>query len=175
MAHVERLFGMVSRHLVPPFRFTCVNDSPFPGWWAKTSLFEPGRFKGRVLYLDLDVTVVGDLMPLARYPSSFVAIRDFLMPATLNSSVMAWDAGVADHIHTVFTPDVMKRLHGDQDWITEVMPDAARFPRSWCLSYKQQVRLRGPAPKDTKVIVYHGAPKPWDLPDNHLDLRNHAA
>lgn len=159
VTHVSRLEDMVAKHLKQPYQFVCVDDSPFPGWWAKVSLFEPSRFKGRVLYLDLDVTVVGGLDDLADYPYPFAAIKDYGDPLTINSSVMAWDAGYLDHVYTNFTPSVMKRLHGDQNWLNEQIPDAARFPDGWCRSYRQECRYS--VPKGTRVVVWHGMPKPW--------------
>lgn len=160
--HVDRLDVMVRGHLSAPHRFVCVEDSPWPGWWAKVSLFEPGRFAGRVLYLDLDVTVVGDLEPLAHYPAPFAIIKDWNRPG-FNSSVMAWDAGVGAGLWAYFDESAMARLPGDQDWITERMPGAAIFPKPWCVSYKRHVRPFGHVKPDTRVIVYHGLPKPWDV------------
>ena len=163
-SHVTRLADMVAKHLGDPYRFVCLDDSPFPGWWAKTSLFTPGRFEGRVLYLDLDVTVVGPLDEVARYPAPFVAIRDYI-GLGFNSSVMSWDAGAVDHLYTEFTPDVMDRMRGDQDWITARMNgrEAATFPRKWCVSYRQSVEPIGRGPSDAKVVVFHGFPKPWEV------------
>lgn len=157
--HVTRLEDMVAGYLKQPYRFVCLDDSPFPGWWAKISLFEPGRFKGRVLYLDLDVTITGNLDELADYPASFVAIDDWLRP-TLNSSVMAWNAGIANHIFMNFTNHDMA---GDQDFITEQMPDAKTYPSSWCVSYRKHVQMFRTVPLEAKVIVYHGFPKPWQI------------
>ena len=167
-SHVERLEGMVAAHLSQPHRFVCIDDSPWPGWWAKVSLFDPGRFDGRVLYLDLDVTVVGSLDDLAAYPHPFAAISDYLNPLVLNSSVMAWDAsvstrGVADRVFTEFSASVMERLHGDQDWITKQMPAAVRFPRRWCPSYKANVLPAGHVPDGARVVVFHGRPRPWEV------------
>lgn len=153
---------MVAQHMRQPYRFVCVDDSPFPGWWAKVSLFQPGRFSGRVLYLDLDVTVVGALDDLADYPYPFCAIRDYQYPLQINSSVMSWDAGVADCVYDDFTPDVMDRLHGDQNWIHEKV-SATTFPKRWCPSYKAHVLPTGLVPKDARIIVYHGQPRPWDM------------
>ena len=161
-SHVDRLEGMVARHMNQPYRFVCADDSPFPGWWSKVSLFEPGRFNGRVLYLDLDVTVVGPLDDLADYPYPFCAIRDYQYPLQINSSVMAWDAGAADCVYNDFPPEAMKRFHGDQDWIHSKM-NATTFPKRWCPSYKAHVLPTGKVPKDAKVIVYHGSPKPWEV------------
>jgi len=150
---------MVSEHMSQPYKFVCVDDSPFLGWWAKVSLFEPGRFSGRVLYLDLDVTVVSRLDDLADYPYPFAAIRDYQYPLQINSSAMTLDAGVADCVYNDFTPDVMERLHGDQNWVNKKIPDAARFPAGWCRSYRQECRFS--VPKGTRVVVWHGMPKPW--------------
>ena len=161
-SHVERLREMVAQALSISYRFVCVDDSPLPGWWAKISLFEPGRFQGRVLYLDLDVTVTGSLDDLASFPAPFVAIRDFINPG-LNSSVMAWDAEIADHIHAGFTPDIMDRFHGDQGYITEQMPNAAKFPLGWCISYRGSVQPRNRVPKSARVVVFHGRPNPWEV------------
>lgn len=153
---------MVDKHMSQPYRFVCVDDSPFPGWWAKASLFQPGRFSDRVLYLDLDVTVVGVLDDLADYAYPFAAIRDYQYPLQINSSVMAWDAGVADCVYIDFTSDVMGRLHGDQNWIHEKV-SATTFPKHWCPSYRAHVLPTGKAPTDARVIVYHGQPKPWEV------------
>ncbi len=168
-SHVDRLAGMVAEHMAQPYRFVCVDDSPFPGWWAKISLFEPGRFEGRVLYLDLDVTITGGLDDLAGFaadaPIPFAIIDDWNRPG-FNSSVMAWLAGMGDRVFTEFEPSVVARLHGDQNWIQEQHPAAATFPRPWCCSYKKDIlprMLNDSVPKDCRVVVYHGAPKPWDL------------
>lgn len=168
--HVDRLRTMVNAHLDEPHQFVCITDSSFPGWWAKLNLFEPGRFEGRVLYLDLDVTVVGDLYRLVvrGTPFSFGIIQDYQHTKTVNSSVMVWDAGSYDHIFTNFTPDVMDRLHGDQNWIMEQLQGRSyvTFPRGWCPSYRQSVQRFKAVPPDAKVVVFHGVPKPWDLDDN---------
>ena len=162
VTHVARLEDMVDKNLKQPYRFECVDDSPYPDWWAKVSLGEPGRFKGRVLYLDLDVTVVGNLDDLADYPYPFAAIKDYQFPLTINSSVMSWDAGAMDSVFADFTPEVMERLHGDQNWIHEKVP-AFHFPRAWCPSYKAHVLPTGKVPDDARVIIFHGRPKPWEV------------
>ena len=173
LEHVRRLQNMVAQHLDRLYHFVCITDSPFPGWWAKISLFEPGRFRGRVLYLDLDLTVVGGLNDLMYYDDPFVAIKDYQHPMTINSSVMSWDAGVADHVFSEFSPSVMERFRGDQNWINNRIPTARRFPKEWCVSYKATVKPLGRVPDGARIVVYHGDPKPWDLVEDHLgDLLN---
>ena len=161
-SHVDRLERMVAEHMSQPYRFVCVDNSPFPGWWSKISLFEPRRFSGRVLYLDLDTTPVSRLDDLADYHYPFCAIRDYQYPLQINSSIMAWDAGVADCVYRDFTPEVMDRFHGDQNFIHQKM-STTTFPKRWCPSYKAHVLPTGKVPKDARVIVYHGSPRPWEV------------
>ena len=162
-SHVVRLEAQVADHMTQPYRFVCVDDSPSPGWWAKIDLFKPGRFQGRVLYLDLDVNVVGGLDELADFPHPFAIVKDWHRPG-FNSSVMAWEAGVADRLYTDFSPAVIERLAGDQDWINEKWSWATAFPLGWCISYRGMVRpRRGMVPAFAKVVCYHGFPKPWDV------------
>ncbi|WP_428687238.1 hypothetical protein, partial [Roseibium sp.] len=135
--HVFRLKCLVGQHMEQPHRFVVVDDSPFDGWWAKISLFQPGRFQGRVLYLDLDTTPVGNLDDVADFPHTFAIMRDPNIQLSYNSSVMAWDAGYADHLFLDFIPDhhIPQLRRGDQQWITEQKPEAICFPREWCVSY----------------------------------------
>lgn len=84
-AYVNRLYGMVARHITPPFTFTCFTDTrdgvrpevqlrelpPLPcemprntpGKWPKSRLWgrELGGLSGPVLFIDLDVVVTGSL------------------------------------------------------------------------------------------------------------------
>ena len=164
--HVARIARLVDKHLSQPFMFHVIYDSPWPGFWAKVELFKPGRFTGRVLYIDLDTTPVGPLDDLADFDAPFVAIDDWHRPG-LNSSVMAWDAGHCDHIWERFNGPC--HTHGDQGWITECMPDAATFPRGQCISYKRRKRSLLPGAPfvagDMRVVVHHGKPRPWEVDD----------
>jgi hypothetical protein len=172
---VYRLEEMVEKHTQQLHRFVCLSnvsvpgveciplEHDWPGWWSKIELFRPGLFNDRVLYLDLDVTVVGSLDDLADHPHPFCAIPDYQYPLQINSSVMAWDAGIADHIYSRFKPSVMTEMHGDQNWIHRNI-EAVRFPRRWCPSYKAHVLPNGGnVPKDARVVVFHGSPKPWEV------------
>lgn len=157
--YVTRLAAMVAKWMDRPYRFVCLTDrprdlpkgietirvpSPRPlfGWWAKIALFGPSVASvGRVLYLDLDTLIVGALAPLLDFPAPFALVPhagDFngreglAVVKRFNSSVMVWDAGVPGRLFADWTPDIARRLHGDQDWVGEQMPDAATFPSSWC-------------------------------------------
>lgn len=168
-----------------PFDFACFSNvrdlgseyQIFPllevwnGWWHKIEMFRRNALHGRVLYLDLDVTVVGLLDDLVLFPAPFVAISDW-HSGGINSSVMAWNADAYYHVHERFNFNQECRRSGDQDWIDAVVPEAARFPTEWCLSYKHDVRGGHQGP-DARVIVYHGFPKPWDVEVGNLkEMKN---
>lgn len=82
--YVNRLRGMIARNITPPFRLICFTDDgaglhpdilvrPLPefdyeaprntpGKWPKSRLWgDLGDITGTVLFLDLDVVIVGDL------------------------------------------------------------------------------------------------------------------
>jgi hypothetical protein len=170
---------MVARHLSLPYRFLCLTDDlrglegvdtqpltdSLDGWWNKLLLFKPGVLTGRMLYLDLDVVIVDSLDPLAERTEPLCIIRDYCFPDQYNSSVMAFHANAHPQIWERFTQQVAKRLHGDQNWITEQVPGAYLWPPEWCVSYKWGAAQK--LPKGARVVVMHGQPKPHELPPSH--------
>jgi hypothetical protein len=175
--YVQRLKSMAKRHL-PPHRFVCLTDRPvfmgkhveaikirathpLFGWWAKLQLFNSShQFSGRMLYLDLDVLIVRDLSPVVDYPAPFALapcgapgfqpVSGHQTVKRFNSSVMAWNAGEQNHLWDDWTPDVARRLWGDQDWIGERSPNAAAMPASW---FPRLSAARPPWDPDAKVIL----------------------
>lgn len=156
--YVVRLQAMVARYLRAPHDFVCLTDRPerlpatmgtmlvptpvgVKGWWAKRHLFEPGRFDGRVLYLDLDTLVVDDLLPVVNFNAPLALIPDDapnfnglegkLVIKRFNSSCMVFDAGVATDVYTSWTPKAASNWWGDQDWIAHLHRDAATMPLPW--------------------------------------------
>lgn len=169
--YVGRLLSMCKRHAGEPFRFVCFTDRPNelpPGvepvallpflgleaWWNKLTLFAPeAGLSGRVLYLDLDSIVVGDLQPIIHYPAAFALCPpagdfrpvNYRVVRRFNSSVMVWNAGEQSDLFEDFGGLRCNRLiaaggaplplWGDQDWIGlkkaavgQPMPEAW-FPR----------------------------------------------
>lgn len=145
------------------------------GWWSKLQLFSPSNgLTGRVLYLDLDTLVVAPLQPIIDYPATFALIPHSgrfegtpgrAVVKVFNSSVMVWDAGepatssATTDLFRRWTPDVAKRLHGDQDWIGEQARSYARpMPLAW---FPRLSEIQGPPfPDEAKVIL---AKKPKNL------------
>jgi hypothetical protein len=169
---------MVQRHLHQRYDFLCLTDdatgldpgiatakldSLLHGWWHKLTLFRPDPYgiKGRILFIDLDSVIVGNLDELADYaPDEPLTIcRDF-MAGIYNSSVFRLDSGALPFIWERFAENpaqVMQTLHGDQEFIS-IQTRAELFPPGWCVSYRLQAQDR--VPPDARVICFHGEPKP---------------
>jgi hypothetical protein len=68
--------------------------------------------------------------------------------------------------------DVMDRYPGDQNWITECVPNATLWPSVWMVSYKRAIRRRlwfnPPPPPDARIVVFHGKPKPHQVRDRFV-------
>lgn len=182
--YVANLRAMVDRHLREPCRFVCFTDAPVSvagvepipvermpgfGWWSKLHLFRPDNgLKGRVLYLDLDVLVVGDLAPVVHVDSTFALLPDggsTFQPKDgrrvvkrFNSSVMVFDAGSEDGLWSAFTPAVADRLWGDQDWIAECRPGADMLPIEW-FPRLSSIGPSGAIPAEARVVLAK-KPKP---------------
>lgn len=214
--YVNRLYRMVRKHLTIPFRFVCLTDSDagidpgietrmleidpaIKGWWYKLQLFKPQLhdLQGQVLFLDLDVVIVGSINGLFSFePGRFCIIRDLQAGKVYNSSVFRFDIGSRTDIWNGFEADkaaIMARMHGDQDWISEVVTDAVTWPTEWVVSYKKQCNARaansfglpgkflrsrgflktsGEAviPPGAKIVYFHGKPDPDDVADGPYDM-----
>lgn len=183
--YVHTLHDMIVRHLGEEQAHWCVTDRPdelptgvtaiphnpdLPGWWQKIALFSPDMpwAEGdEILYMDLDVAIVGRLEGLQHG-----IIKDWHWP-TYNSSVMRWRHGEHAAIWDRFTPDVITRPTeslvgylpagqvngGDQEWISQVSAWNT-FPTDMFVSYRDSV---GWPPDSAKAIIFHGAPKPHEV------------
>ncbi len=207
--YANRLRNMVRRHLKQPHEFVCLTDDPsgldaeiraiplpdagFKGFWNKislfrTDLFEPGR---TLLYLDVDLIIVGPLEFLLDGDADLTIIRAFGRESGANSSVMRFKAGGLPHVYERFAADAEAivasgRYHTDQDWIHEQVPGAAYFPLGRIVSYKRDMRshifprakklgfdswLKAPhwmtvsPPPGASIVVFHGKPDPEDVMD----------
>lgn len=176
--YVIRLKRMIDR-VLPGMRFVCLTNrehelpatietihvNPVPGtfgWWAKINLFDPELpVFGRVLYLDLDVLVIGGLDEVVDYPSTFALAPDgapAFKPSNgkrvvkrFNSSVMVWEHGTHPEIFQQWDQRVATRLWGDQDWIGELVPHASAMPAEWFP--RLSVVREPPWPIKTKVVL----------------------
>lgn len=176
---VRKLRNMVARNLFVPHRFVCLSNVeiddverlPFkhdwPGWFSKIELFRPGNgLEGRVLYLDLDVLITGNLQPIAEHPGpmammppSHVFMRGSPIdrPDVVNryqTSCMVWDTPAGREIYEKFTPEMMERFRGDQDVIGHIKQDCSVMNPNWFRKLKQCQA----GPKDHVKVVLS---MPW--------------
>lgn len=190
--YVPRLRDQVHKHLSIPHEFRCITDHEFwdvdsitpacdyPGWWQKVSLFKPDYLPtGASMFLDLDVSIVGSLSPLAELalnaePDVLHCPKNWAQSGHggCQSSVMMWYGG-CNVIWDEFNPEWALWppqnkpgvLWGDQEWIT-CLRDAERLTTAHTkpeqiVSYKYH--CQGGIPDKARVVVFHGSPKPHEV------------
>jgi len=172
---VHRLRAMVARNLPTPHEFVCLSNVPIdginviplqsdlPGWWSKLELFRHDLGK-RVLYLDLDTLIVGDLSPLVEVDASFAAMPpSYMLPGgngrarggegvvdRCQTSCMVWDRGAVDYLWEEFERGAIKRFRGDQDYISATARKVEFLPRDCFIKLRHCPE--GPPPK-ARVIL----------------------
>jgi hypothetical protein len=162
--YVDKLCKMVACNLSFSHQFVCIRESDKPGWFAKCDLFRPGRFSGRVLYLDLDTLVVGSLDRLV-LNKGILHLRYWGWKRNdYGSGVMVWDAGEHEEIFALYDETVPQRFKGDQDWIQHVSEWPA-LPTGLNVSYRYHCK-RGPD-AGAATVSFHGSPKPHEFPPDH--------
>lgn len=171
--YVNVLADMVARNCILPHRFVCFTDNPdglaqgiethplppgLDGWWNKVALFKSDLFpaRTRIVFLDLDVIVCG---PIEDLIATKGIAADWLQGG-YNSSVMVWDAGEHREAWNHFKPDTAGRLHGDQDWLTE-LGGWDYLPTDWVVSYRLHSQTF--PPEGAKICAFHGVPKPHEV------------
>ena len=207
--YVNVLKRAVARQLDRAHRFICFTDNPSEigpgieirrlpytglaeprrrhGGWLKLSIFRDGLFEdsGPVLFLDLDVAIVGSLDPFFETePRGMLQIiRDwrpwpqsvYRRPGTVgNSSVFRFDANRQPQIFERFAADpeaAFAAFRNEQRFLSHHAHGLGYWPEEWCRSFKRHCmgsplvrRFRRPEiPLGARVVVFHGSPKPVDL------------
>lgn len=195
--YVEKLKRGFERHLPVPHKFVCLTDDVFadycvplqhdwPGWWAKIELFRPGVLTGRVIAVDLDTVLLGDLSALLAHDKPVVMLGDYNARKVPNSCLMYW-GGDLTHIYTKFCEDPRKHRTrydafpkiGDQAFIADVLHESNMAPALWwdilpkdfLVHFQQQV-LRGRPWRDRKLCWWSLGDKPHALRDHPLIKEN---
>lgn len=138
--------------------FTFQGNSGISMGWPNLYLFRTDfPFRGRILYLDLDVVITGSLDDLVRMPGDFIAIKDW-WAKNWNGSVNLFEAGAFPAIWDDFPPPNVGLYGNGQDWLAQHVPDGTAWPDAWVKSYK--IHAQDGIPPDCRVVVFHGQPKP---------------
>jgi len=192
--YVNKMYNMVYRNITMPFRFYCVTDDShgleknirpvmlpedyqFKGWWCKPYIFKTGLFKDGVnFYIDLDMVILRNIdCFMTHMPGQFIGLRNYLYlrenhdgHQSLASGIMRWENNTYNMIHERLQRDdtIVQSYHGDQDYIWHYhRHDIKFYPDEWTMSYKwDHVRDFKVLPT-TKILVFHGEPRPHQVTD----------
>ena len=176
-AWVTRLRDQVAAQLPIPHRFLCLSNvdvpgvetrrltTDWPGWWAKLEIFNPAHaLVGRVLYLDLDVFVTGNLAPIVTYPAPialmppshlFADLRPRDLPGVVRryqGSCIVFDPPAGRELFDECDPAVRAGFRSDQDWIGARLPACETMPAAWFAKARQ---CRAGVPPDVRLVLAH--------------------
>jgi hypothetical protein len=147
--YVNRLYGMVRRHLRGDFRFVCLTDRsegivpevqclaipsldlppgiPERGWTKLTTFAaDLHGLQGTALFLDLDVVIVDDIAPFFELPGEFLVIHDWKRPwrVTGNSSVYRFRIGAHPDLLAYFRAhvnEVRAQVRNEQAYLSDYL------------------------------------------------------
>lgn len=192
---VSDLMLGVRLNVTEPYRTVCITDVPdelegcdvdevllmnhnWPKWWGKMELFRPNLVPvgSRMFFVDLDTIIWGNIDELLKYDGQFCMLRDFYKPHEPASGLMAWKAGLLDHLYNIFMPNSEHHMQqhrgfkggiGDQGFIKhhlQIRTDRWQdlFPGQ-VVSYKVDCRKTGRVPEGARVVCFHGKPKPKEV------------
>ena len=199
--YVNKLYAMVKRHLSLDFQMVCLTDNaqgirqevlclPIPALdlpagipergWTKLVTFSENLYglKGTVLFLDVDVVIVGKLDEFFQHPGEFLIIHDYNRPwrVTGNSSVYRFELGAHPEILSHFREnfeDIRKKFRNEQAYLSDVLHKAGKlkyWPATWCPSFKYHSIPKWPfnywkepsVPSGARVVIFHGECNPPD-------------
>lgn len=145
-----------------------------PGWWSKMELFNPAK-DDDIIYFDLDTVIRRRPRVLLSRVKEPMILRDFNRPEGLQSSIMCIPHHFKAFIwkHWMEGPEEWMQLLGeegigDQAFLEKIshrfwsiLQD--HYPNEY-VSWKLDGLAHKPLPTLARVIVFHGYPKPWDIP-----------
>lgn len=200
--YVNRLHNMVSRNIhSTPCEFVCFTEREIPkvgynkgirfaplptaytGWWHKMGLYRdklPGVYTEKILYIDLDVVITGELDSLLAYDSDFATAKDWpagsvtrgcvkdrqgntsVVLLKVGSQVKLWDRFSKDPVGEIKAYVGNRMGDGDQEWINKAYPECMDLlPERFVQSYKLHKLQRVP-PANCAIVMFHGLPKPHE-------------
>lgn len=184
--HVRWLKAQVEKACPVVHRFVCLSDIDvegvetvplkhnWPGWWSKMELFRNDLDFNKVFYLDLDTVLTGSITSMVKRAHHFSVLRNLSRNKGVGSGVMAWHAPQGHRLYNIFSKDAEKYMAdyvtsarwGDQGFLQEhlrryqFLQDA--FPKQM-VSYTMDMNKQGDPPPDTRIVIFHGKLKPWEV------------
>lgn len=194
---VNTMRRMLARHYPEPHRFCCVtNDakgidadieivpdredwasvpSPHgngnPTCFRRLRLFAPDAretFGDRVVSIDLDCVITGDLRPLFDRGEDFVAWQDAMHPRQMNGSLWKLRTGAHPEVWEQFNRNAPVKalaagfVGSDQGWISYCLQGTPRWTREdGVLSFR--VDCKNGLPAGARLVAMHGKTDPWSV------------
>jgi len=198
-SHVNVLRNMVERHLHVPHEFVCITDdddgidsrirvvplwddfasvpSPWgkgnPSCYRRLRAFAPESKEilgERILSIDLDCVIVGDITPLVETEADFKIWGDTAKGTPYNGSLWLLKAGSRSQVWTEFdpvkSPQIGKSLGyvgSDQAWIAACLgQDEKKWTaRDGIYSFRNEIKHTRELPTDARMVMFHGQYDPW--------------
>lgn len=193
--YVERLRNGLRRHLRQPYRLLCMADRLLDrpvidglgyrqildyellaekGCFARLRMFDQQwQFSrdiapdDRMVCIDLDCVITGDLDPLFLRPDPFVILTgaNAVNPCPFNGSLWMLRAGYRPDVWGDFSLEAAAKIPfyafpDDQSWFAHKIPDASAWqvgPRSGVYAFKKPGWPDGDAlPKDARLVAFPG-------------------
>lgn len=192
--YVNKLYRAVCHNSTVPLRFVCFTDTftnvgnytkgidlrlapkGLRGWYYKLMLFKEGLFPAgdRIVFLDLDTVITGNIDPLLQYDGEFAILQDFMDAKRYGPGVMAWRAdtwpALWQNYEAAGFPTHLDL--GDLTWINDTWrragykPDVLQDIMNGVYSYR--IHCKAGLPADARIICFHGLPRPHQVRDTWM-------
>jgi hypothetical protein len=155
-----------------------LGDAPLVSGWRKIASLSPGLgLSGPTLFLDLDLVIMGNIdCFLTHAPGEFCIIENWTQMGRNigNSSVYRFEAGKHVDVYENFCKnyqEIYRTITNEQMYLTWEVAKKHKvvfWPDAWCRSFKRhslparvlRYFMRPQPPRDCKILVFHGPPKP---------------
>jgi hypothetical protein len=198
---VTALQAMIAKHYHRPHRFVCVTDEPkklpgietiqlwndlarvpspighsYPSCYRRLKVFAPEAgemFGPRLVSLDLDSVITGDITPLFDRSEDFVIWGESDFPHTTPYCGSMWmlRTGTRSQVWTRFDEKKSPReamragcRGSDQGWISYVLGkgEATWTRKDGVYSFRKHIAKTGHGlPSDARMVMFHGKEDPW--------------
>lgn len=147
-----------------------------PSCYRRLKVFarNAGEWLGeRVVTLDLDTVITGDMSPVWNRPEPFVIWGDTAPSTPYNGSMCLFTAGARPQLWERFDPQISPQqgmrlgyFGSDQAWIAACLgPNEPKWTKAdGVFSFRNEVLTRGGRlPDGARVVFFHGRYDPWGV------------
>jgi hypothetical protein len=185
--YISKLQAGIARNLTLKHKFICFTNedvqikgvetrmfgSPsYKGCLPKLCAFDPKNgLEGRVVMLDLDIVITGDLDEMFSYDGSFMTREAFRVPGKSGGDMVFFEAGKHPDIWMDFRFKTSRFISTykaqERSVYRDLRPDCDFVQRNYpgqVLSYRNHVKKTGMT-DSCRVVSFHGKPRPHEVQD----------